>query len=157
VSDSFHLETCWGIRSIIIIICQHMRNLMWRCISFFFLCVCLFCSRQPSKQHTRSKKRDAHPPRLSNDNKPQTEDSVSSQQAEPDPRTKQSPPATAPQSQSTLIQKSSDAADSGETCLICAESIKYFALGSCSHRTCHICSIRMRALYKKRECALCKV
>ncbi|PLW12656.1 hypothetical protein PCANC_22134 [Puccinia coronata f. sp. avenae] len=113
-------------------------------------------SRQPSKQHTRSKKRDAHPPRLSNDNKPQTEDSVSSQQAEPDPRTKQSPLATAPQSQSTLIQKSSDAADSGETCLICAESIKYFALGSCSHRTCHICSIRMRALYKKRECALCK-
>ncbi|PLW05848.1 hypothetical protein PCASD_06773 [Puccinia coronata f. sp. avenae] len=53
-------------------------------------------SRQPSKQHTRSKKRDAHPPRLSNDNKPQTEDSVSSQQAEPDPRTKQSPPCHRP-------------------------------------------------------------
>lgn len=43
-----------------------------------------------------------------------------------------------------------------ETCLICAEPVRYYALGTCSHRTCHVCTIRMRALYKKRDCALCK-
>lgn len=44
-----------------------------------------------------------------------------------------------------------------DTCYICAEPIKYYALGTCSHRTCHVCSLRLRALYKKRECTFCKV
>lgn len=44
-----------------------------------------------------------------------------------------------------------------ETCYICAEPIKYFVLGTCSHRTCHVCSLRLRALYKKKECTFCKV
>lgn len=42
-------------------------------------------------------------------------------------------------------------------CFICAEPVQYWALGSCNHRTCHTCSIRLRALYKKRECTFCKV
>lgn len=61
-----------------------------------------------------------------------------------------------------------DAAASGNTgtngeqeepdlCYICAEPVKYYALGTCSHRTCHVCSLRLRALYKKRECTFCKV
>lgn len=44
-----------------------------------------------------------------------------------------------------------------DTCYICAEPVKYYALGTCSHRTCHVCSLRLRALYKKRECTFCKV
>ncbi|GAA5949159.1 hypothetical protein JCM3765_003309 [Sporobolomyces pararoseus] len=50
-------------------------------------------------------------------------------------------------------------ADEGQgtnTCFICAEPVQYWALGSCNHRTCHTCSIRLRALYKKRECTFCK-
>ncbi|GJN94621.1 hypothetical protein Rhopal_007704-T1 [Rhodotorula paludigena] len=55
------------------------------------------------------------------------------------------------------------AAESGEagdgddaTCFICAEPVQYWSVGSCNHRTCHTCSIRLRALYKKHECTFCK-
>lgn len=44
-----------------------------------------------------------------------------------------------------------------ELCLICAEPIKLFAVPQCNHRTCHICAVRLRALYKKKECTFCKV
>ncbi|GAA95526.1 uncharacterized protein L969DRAFT_45026 [Mixia osmundae IAM 14324] len=43
-----------------------------------------------------------------------------------------------------------------DVCLICAEPIRFYALGTCSHRTCHICSIRLRALYKQKACTICK-
>lgn len=51
----------------------------------------------------------------------------------------------------------SEEADESEICFICAEPVRYYALGVCSHRTCHICAIRMRALYKKLDCTYCKV
>ncbi|KAF8337638.1 uncharacterized protein EI90DRAFT_3152271, partial [Cantharellus anzutake] len=43
-----------------------------------------------------------------------------------------------------------------DSCLICAEPVKYYAISSCNHRTCHQCALRWRALYKKHECAFCK-
>ena len=46
--------------------------------------------------------------------------------------------------------------DSG-TCLICAEPVKYYSVSECNHQTCHVCALRLRALYKKQECSLCKV
>jgi len=42
-------------------------------------------------------------------------------------------------------------------CHICAEKIVYYAVGECNHRTCHICSVRLRALYKSWTCTFCKV
>ena len=42
-------------------------------------------------------------------------------------------------------------------CWICAEPVKYYALSACNHRTCHVCALRLRALYKKLECTFCKV
>lgn len=42
-------------------------------------------------------------------------------------------------------------------CWICAEPIKYYAVSECNHRTCHVCSLRLRALYKKNDCTFCKV
>lgn len=42
-------------------------------------------------------------------------------------------------------------------CWICAEPVKYYALSECNHRTCHVCALRLRALYKKLECTFCKV
>ena len=44
-----------------------------------------------------------------------------------------------------------------DLCYICTEPVKYYVLGLCSHRTCHVCALRLRALYKKRECTFCKV
>ncbi|CED83156.1 Predicted E3 ubiquitin ligase [Phaffia rhodozyma] len=43
-----------------------------------------------------------------------------------------------------------------DLCFICAEPFKYYAVGVCNHRTCHVCSLRLRALYKKTECTYCK-
>lgn len=41
-------------------------------------------------------------------------------------------------------------------CFICTEPIQFHALGSCNHRVCHVCSLRLRALYKVKSCAYCK-
>ena len=42
-------------------------------------------------------------------------------------------------------------------CFICADDVTYWAVGECGHRTCHVCSIRLRALFKKTDCTFCKV
>lgn len=42
-------------------------------------------------------------------------------------------------------------------CWICAEPSKYFSISECNHRTCHVCALRLRALYKKMDCTFCKV
>ena len=44
-----------------------------------------------------------------------------------------------------------------DVCWICAEPVKYYSVSECNHRTCHVCAIRLRALYKKMECTFCKV
>ncbi|KAI0306282.1 hypothetical protein B0F90DRAFT_1814209 [Multifurca ochricompacta] len=43
-----------------------------------------------------------------------------------------------------------------DLCWICAEPVKYYAVSECNHRTCHICALRLRALYKKLDCTFCK-
>lgn len=45
----------------------------------------------------------------------------------------------------------------GEVCFICASPVIHTAIAPCSHKTCHICSLRMRALYKTKACAHCRV
>ncbi|KAI0362624.1 hypothetical protein OH77DRAFT_1584982 [Trametes cingulata] len=50
----------------------------------------------------------------------------------------------------------STAADEGTVCWICAEPVKYWSVSECNHRTCHVCALRLRALYKKMECTFCK-
>jgi len=50
----------------------------------------------------------------------------------------------------------SDDAES-EICFICADPVRYIAMPPCNHPTCHICSLRMRALYKSKTCAHCRV
>lgn len=42
-------------------------------------------------------------------------------------------------------------------CFICAERVKYYSVSQCNHRTCHVCALRLRALYKKLDCTFCKV
>lgn len=44
-----------------------------------------------------------------------------------------------------------------EVCFICASPVIHQSVAPCNHRTCHICSLRMRALYKGKECAHCRV
>ncbi|KAI7871344.1 hypothetical protein BDF14DRAFT_1691282, partial [Spinellus fusiger] len=43
-----------------------------------------------------------------------------------------------------------------ELCYICTEPIVTYAVSPCDHRTCHLCAVRLRSLYKTRHCAYCK-
>ncbi|WPH02824.1 E3 ubiquitin-protein ligase hel2 [Acrodontium crateriforme] len=43
-----------------------------------------------------------------------------------------------------------------EVCFICASPISHQSVAPCNHRTCHICSLRLRALYKTKACAHCR-
>lgn len=65
------------------------------------------------------------------------------------------PPAVAP----TTSLPASDPADDdveAEVCFICASPVIHQSVAPCNHRTCHICALRMRALYKNKECAHCR-
>ena len=44
-----------------------------------------------------------------------------------------------------------------EVCFICASKVEHNSVAPCNHRTCHICALRLRALYKTRACAHCRV
>jgi hypothetical protein len=50
-----------------------------------------------------------------------------------------------------------DDADDGEICFICASDVEHTSVSPCNHRTCHICALRLRALYKNKACAHCRV
>lgn len=50
-----------------------------------------------------------------------------------------------------------DVSQDGSTlCIICTDPVVIGATGECNHMTCHVCSLRLRALYKNNKCALCK-
>ncbi|KAJ3018986.1 hypothetical protein HKX48_002482 [Thoreauomyces humboldtii] len=46
--------------------------------------------------------------------------------------------------------------DGVELCFICADTVTCYAIGECNHRVCHLCCLRLRALYKQKTCAMCK-
>jgi E3 ubiquitin-protein ligase ZNF598 len=50
-----------------------------------------------------------------------------------------------------------DGEEEAEVCFICASEIDHYAVPPCNHRTCHICSLRMRALYQTKYCPHCRV
>ncbi|KAI1495451.1 hypothetical protein F5X99DRAFT_403518 [Biscogniauxia marginata] len=59
------------------------------------------------------------------------------------------------------VQSTTEGADEGEdveaeVCFICASPVVHQSVAPCNHRTCHICALRMRALYKNKECAHCR-
>ena len=47
--------------------------------------------------------------------------------------------------------------DDGNVCFICANPVAHQSIAPCNHSTCHICGLRMRALYKTKDCAHCRV
>ncbi|KAI7873291.1 uncharacterized protein EV154DRAFT_556287 [Mucor mucedo] len=46
--------------------------------------------------------------------------------------------------------------EDAEGCFICARPIDYYAVAPCDHRTCHLCTLRLRVLYNTKNCAYCK-
>ncbi|KAF0326745.1 E3 ubiquitin-protein ligase hel2 [Colletotrichum sp. SAR11_59] len=72
-----------------------------------------------------------------------------------------SSPQPAPKPESKPIARAAADADDtastdGEVCFICAEPIKFHSIAPCNHKTCHICGLRMRALYKTKDCPHCR-
>lgn len=62
--------------------------------------------------------------------------------------------------QSSSISDSPKEEDGGAeeaVCFICANPVVYYSIIPCGHSTCHICSLRMRALYGNKACAHCRV
>lgn len=57
----------------------------------------------------------------------------------------------------TVKLATTDEPDDGEVCFICASKVEHTAVAPCNHRTCHICALRLRALYKTKACAHCRV
>lgn len=55
------------------------------------------------------------------------------------------------------VAAATDDADDGEVCFICASKVEHTSVSPCNHRTCHICALRLRALYKSKSCAHCRV
>ncbi|KAH6608335.1 hypothetical protein Trco_001681 [Trichoderma cornu-damae] len=46
--------------------------------------------------------------------------------------------------------------DEADVCFICANPVAHHSIAPCNHKTCHICGLRMRALYKTNDCAHCR-
>lgn len=61
------------------------------------------------------------------------------------------------ESRSKQVPAATDDADDGEICFICASNVEHTSVSPCNHRTCHICALRLRALYKNKACAHCRV
>lgn len=56
-----------------------------------------------------------------------------------------------------IVPQNDDGDDvEAEVCFICASPVVHQSVAPCNHRTCHICSLRLRALYKTKTCAHCR-
>ncbi|TVY41492.1 E3 ubiquitin-protein ligase hel2 [Lachnellula cervina] len=67
--------------------------------------------------------------------------------------------AAAPTPQVAAESKGKEVAEGEEEvelCWICASHIDHYAVPPCNHRTCHICSLRLRALYNSKHCPHCR-
>lgn len=56
------------------------------------------------------------------------------------------PHATPVQVEAGVVKVLEEAEDDGTICFLCAETVQYWAVGECDHRTCHVCSVRLRCL-----------
>jgi E3 ubiquitin-protein ligase ZNF598 len=78
-------------------------------------------------------------------------------QPEPEAQPEIQPAATAAVAAVAAGDTKQEEDDDKDVCFICASDIVHLAIAPCNHRTCHICSLRWRALYKTDTCAHCRV
>jgi hypothetical protein len=55
-----------------------------------------------------------------------------------------------------VVAAATDSTPEAHLCPVCTEVMQYAAYGECNHPLCHLCSLRLRALYDNNLCALCK-
>ena len=61
------------------------------------------------------------------------------------------------QALTTDIRSEGENDEDADVCFICASPVVHSSVAPCNHRTCHICALRLRALYKTTACAHCRV
>lgn len=66
-------------------------------------------------------------------------------------------PATIPSFKSRQEPAAEGEDGEAEVCFICANPISHISIAPCNHATCHICALRLRALYKDKNCPHCRV
>ncbi|KAF9462675.1 hypothetical protein BDZ94DRAFT_1260488 [Collybia nuda] len=66
------------------------------------------------------------------------------------------PVLPAKETEAVLVESGDGEDGDADVCWICAEPVKYYSISECNHRTCHVCALRLRALYKKTDCTFCK-
>jgi DNA mismatch repair ATPase MutL len=110
---------------------------------------------QSSSSETNKKRNNHRRRNNTNKNKarPATEETSTSQ------TTKQQPKKKEPLKgfKNPKLEDQDDEEADGEVCFICTRPIDYYSVAPCNHRTCHLCTLRLRALYKTKNCAYCKV
>ncbi|KAI9328314.1 hypothetical protein DFJ73DRAFT_861853 [Zopfochytrium polystomum] len=65
-------------------------------------------------------------------------------------------PSLTPHPAAVKAAQEADNSTEMDACLICADPITYRAFGECNHPVCHLCSLRLRALFKDQNCSFCK-
>ncbi|KAK4462583.1 E3 ubiquitin-protein ligase hel2 [Cladorrhinum samala] len=66
-------------------------------------------------------------------------------------------PSTLPNFKKTAdAQQDGNANEEAEVCFICASPITHYSIAPCNHITCHLCALRLRALYKNKDCPHCR-
>ncbi|PNY23555.1 E3 ubiquitin-protein ligase hel2 [Tolypocladium capitatum] len=61
-----------------------------------------------------------------------------------------------PADEAAAATENGAADDDADVCFICANPVAHHSIAPCNHTTCHICGLRMRALYKTKDCAHCR-
>ncbi|KAM0533206.1 hypothetical protein ACHAQF_007094 [Verticillium nonalfalfae] len=102
-------------------------------------------------QRTRGRGGGNHS-RGENPSKPSSTTAQSTQDVTP-PTQGNAPPPT---SDGKAAEGAPSTSDGDEVCFICADPIKFHSIAPCNHKTCHICGLRMRALYKTTDCPHCR-
>ncbi|EPE06884.1 zinc finger protein [Ophiostoma piceae UAMH 11346] len=79
-------------------------------------------------------------------------------EASAEPRISQKDPILRSTQQSDAVAgaEDGDEEDDAEVCFICANPVIHHAIAPCNHLTCHICALRMRALYRTKDCPHCR-
>lgn len=77
--------------------------------------------------------------------------------AEPGNEATGPPPQSKPPTFKNKAQEQEGDGNDDEVCFICASDIDHRSITPCNHDTCHICALRMRALYKDKNCPHCRV
>lgn len=59
-------------------------------------------------------------------------------------------------SKKNVVSNETEDDPSLETCVVCANPIRIAAISPCNHVVCHMCAFRQRALFKKKQCLVCR-